>query len=51
MKAVLEGNVQPAVRNEAAYRLARIHFQKDQPRDATALERIHGKVPEAIVTT
>ena len=49
MKAVLEGNVQPAVRNEAAYRLARIHFQKDQPRDAlTALERIHGKVPEAI---
>src|SRR4030067_420516 len=49
MKAVLKGNVQPAVRNEAAYRLARIHFQKDQPRDAlTALERIHGKVPEAI---
>ncbi len=49
MKAVLEGNVQPSVRNEAAYRLARLHFQKDQPRDAlTALERINGKVPEAI---
>lgn len=49
IKAVLEGNVQPPVRNEAAYRLARIHFQKDQPRDAlTALERIKGKVPEAI---
>jgi hypothetical protein len=49
MKAVLEGNVEPAVRNEAAYRLARIHFQKDQPADAmTALARIHGKVPEPI---
>jgi hypothetical protein len=48
-KAVLEGNVPPAVRNEAAYRLARIHFRKEQPRDAlTALERIDGKVPEAI---
>jgi hypothetical protein len=49
MKAVLEGNVEPAVRNEAAYRLARIHFQKDQPADAmTALARINGKVPEPI---
>lgn len=49
MKAVLEGNVEPAVRNEAAYRLARIHFQKDQPGDAmTALARINGKVPEPI---
>ncbi|HEX9626629.1 MAG TPA: hypothetical protein VGA00_06800 [Acidiferrobacterales bacterium] len=48
-KAVLEGNVPPPVRNEAAYRLARIHFQKDQPREAlTALERIQGKVPERI---
>ena len=27
---MLEGNVEEAVRNEAAYRLARIHFQKDQ---------------------
>src|SRR5688500_6752551 len=49
IRAVLEGNVDPAVRNEAAFRLARIHFQKDQPEDALhALERIHGKVPEAI---
>ena len=49
IRAVLEGNVDPAVRNEAAFRLARIHFQKDQPEDALhALERIEGEVPEAI---
>ena len=47
--AVLEGDVDEAVRNEAAYRLARIHFQKDQLDDALhALERIHGEVPEEI---
>ena len=49
IRAVLEGNVDPAVRNEAAFRLARIHFQKDQLEDALhALERIEGDVPEAI---
>src|SRR6188508_38613 len=49
IKAVLEANVDDVIRNEAAFRLARIHFQKDQPEDALqALERIHGKVPEAI---
>jgi tetratricopeptide (TPR) repeat protein len=49
IKAVLEGAVDPAVRNEAAYRLARIHFQKDQLDDARqALDRIEGPVPEAI---
>lgn len=49
IKAVLEGNVDEAVRNEAAYRLARIHFQKDQLEDALhALGRIQGKVPESI---
>jgi len=49
IKAVLEGAVDEEVRNEAAYRLARIHFQKDQPEDALqALERIHGRIPEAI---
>ena len=49
IKAVLEANVDEVIRNEAAFRLARIHFQKDQPEDALhALERIHGKVPEAI---
>lgn len=49
IKAVLEGNVKPAIRNEAAFRLARIYFQKDQPADAlTALNRIAGTVPEKI---
>jgi hypothetical protein len=49
IKAVLEGAVDEAVRNEAAYRLARIHFQKDQAADAlVALDRISGKVPVAI---
>jgi Flp pilus assembly protein TadD len=49
IKAVLEGNVEPAVRNEAAFRLARIHFQKDQLDEALhALDRIQGDVPEPI---
>src|SRR5690242_18980661 len=49
IKAVLEGAVDEAVRNEAAFRLARIHFQKDQLDDAqNALERIHGVVPAKI---
>src|SRR5215470_17996129 len=34
IKAVLEGAVDESVRNEAAFRLARIHFQKDQLDDA-----------------
>ncbi len=49
IKAVLEGAVDDAVRNEAAFRLARIHFQKDQLDDALhALGRIQGTVPEEI---
>src|SRR5437870_8698964 len=49
IKAVLEGAVDEAVRNEAAFRLARIHFQKDQLDDALqALGRIRGSVPEQI---
>jgi tetratricopeptide (TPR) repeat protein len=49
IKAVLEGAVDPAVRNDAAFRLARIHFQKGQLDDAqNALERIEGPVPEEI---
>jgi tetratricopeptide (TPR) repeat protein len=49
IKAVLEGAVDEAVRNEAAFRLARIHFQKGQLEDAQhALERIQGTVPSAI---
>ena len=47
--AVLEGAVDELVRNDAAYRLARIHFQKGQYDDALlALARINGKVPAAI---
>jgi tetratricopeptide (TPR) repeat protein len=49
IKAVLEGAVDEAVRNEAAFRLARIHFQKGQLDDALhALARIQGVVPEEI---
>src|ERR1051326_6854171 len=49
IKAVLEGAVDEAVRNEAAFRLARIHFQKDQLDDAeNEPARIHGVVPAGI---
>lgn len=49
IKAVLEGAVDEEVRNDAAYRLARIHFQKGQMEDAMlALDRIEGDVPAAI---
>jgi hypothetical protein len=49
IKAVLEGDVDKVVRNEAAYRLARINFQKGQLDDALhALSRIQGTVPENI---
>jgi tetratricopeptide (TPR) repeat protein len=47
--AVLEGAVDEEIRNDAAYRLARIHFQKGQLEDAlSVLERIDGKVPQSI---
>ena len=47
--AVLESDVDESVRNEAAYRLARIHFQKGQLKDALqAIDRIQGEVPEGI---
>ncbi|HEX4825905.1 MAG TPA: hypothetical protein VFV19_16515 [Candidatus Polarisedimenticolaceae bacterium] len=50
IKAVLEASVDESVRNEAAFRLARIHFQKGQWGDAQeALARIHGKMPAEIV--
>src|SRR6516225_948650 len=49
IKAVLEGAVDEAVRNEAAFRLARIQFQKGEFDDARqSLSRIAGKVPEGI---
>ena len=47
--AVIEGNVEDQVRNEAIFRLARIYFQKDQPGNALyAVERISGAVPPKI---
>jgi hypothetical protein len=49
IRAVLESNVDELVRNEAAFRLARIHFQKAQHEEALhALGRIRGRVPERI---
>ena len=49
IKAVLEADVDDSIRNEAAFRLARIHFQKGQPEDSLhALERMRGTVPEEI---
>jgi predicted negative regulator of RcsB-dependent stress response len=49
IRAVLEADVEDMVRNEAAFRLARIHFQKGQLQDALqALGRIEGEVPTAI---
>jgi hypothetical protein len=49
IKQVLDADVDQPVKNEAAYRLARIEFQNDQPGDALqALERIQGTVPENI---
>ena len=49
IRAVLDADVEQPVKNEAAFRLAKIEFQKDQPEDAlNALARIHGAVPEDI---
>lgn len=49
IRAVLDADVDQLVKNDAAYRLARIEFQKDQPEDALqALERIQGTVPNDI---
>jgi hypothetical protein len=49
IKAVLEGNVSQDIKNEAAFRLARIYYQKSDPLNALhAIERISGKIPERI---
>jgi predicted negative regulator of RcsB-dependent stress response len=49
IRAVLEADVDDAVRNEAAYRLARLHFQKGQPEAALrALGGMRGPIPETI---
>src|SRR5512143_101791 len=48
-KAVIEGNVEAPVRNEAIFRLAKLYFQKDQPVNARdAVESISGAVPPEI---
>jgi hypothetical protein len=49
IQAVLDGDVEEPVRNDAAFRLARIHFQKNQPYAALqALDRISGRIPENV---
>jgi predicted negative regulator of RcsB-dependent stress response len=49
IKAVFEGAVDEAVRNEGAFRLARIYFQKDQLDDALqTVGRIKDTVPQEI---
>lgn len=49
IKSVLEGNVAPAIRNEAAFRLARIFVQKDDPQSALrTIDKIKGEIPKNI---
>ena len=49
IKAVLEGNVDEPIRNEAAWRLARIFMQKGDATSAlAAIDRIKGRIPEKI---
>ncbi|WP_455205303.1 tetratricopeptide repeat protein [Kaarinaea lacus] len=49
IKAVIEGNVEETVRNEAIYRLAKIYYQKQQPLNALeTIEKLQGQVPETL---
>ena len=49
IKAVIEGNVEESVRNEAIYRLAKMYYQKQQPLYALeTIEKLKGKVPDRI---
>ncbi|MDH5387981.1 MAG: hypothetical protein OEY06_05995 [Gammaproteobacteria bacterium] len=49
IKSVIEGNVEPAVRNKAIYRLAKILLQKNQPVNALhAIEKIEGELPDEV---
>ena len=49
IKSVLDGNVADEVRNDAAYRLAKIYHQKQQPINALhTIERIKGNIPDKI---
>lgn len=48
-KAVLEGQVDEAIRNEAAWRLARMYMQKGEVRNALhTVETIKGRIPEKV---
>ncbi len=47
IKAILESNVDQTIRNEAAYRLAKIYYQKNQPVNAMdILDKIQGEMAE-----
>jgi len=49
IKSILEGKVSQSVKNEAAYRLAKIYLYKNQPANALdAIEKINGEIPESI---
>lgn len=49
IQAALEANVDPAIRNTAAFRLARLYFEEGRAQEALeALARIRGQVPPAI---
>lgn len=49
IRAVMEGHVSKPVRNEAAYRLAKIFFQKNDPTNALhILQSIDGELPERV---
>lgn len=49
IRAVLEGDVSDETRADAAYRLAKIHFEKDQPGDALeVLDSVAERVPKSL---
>lgn len=49
IRAVLEGDVSQDVKNDAAYRLARIYYEKgDKVNALHTIDRVVGKVPERI---
>ncbi|MQX51818.1 coiled-coil domain-containing protein [Alcanivorax sediminis] len=49
IQAVLEGDVDQQIKNEAAYRLARIFYEKGEKLNAIhTIDRIEGTVPESV---
>ncbi|MEJ2142395.1 MAG: hypothetical protein P8Y24_08585 [Gammaproteobacteria bacterium] len=49
IKAVINGDVDEEIRNEAIYRLAKIYYQKQQFINAAhTIERIKGRIPEKL---